>query len=421
MPKKKKKAVVPRLRFPEFRDAGPWEVKRLGEIATKRTERNKNGRVTRVLTNSAEKGVVDQRDYFKKDIAVQGNLNNYFVVYRGDFVYNPRISASAPVGPISRNNIGKGVMSPLYTVFYFDDPETDFFSYYFESSAWHSYVRSVGSTGARHDRMAISNEDFFGMPVPEPQKREQQKIADCLSSLDDLIRAEEARLEALKNHKKGLMHQLFPVEGETTPRLRFPEFRYAGPWEVKRLGEVGTIAKGKGISKSDIKPDGALPCIRYGELYTLYKEVIHEVISSTDVDPDGLFLSEENDVIIPSSGETKEDIATASCVIKKGVALGGDLNIFRSPLNGVFVAYYMRGNLKSKISRIAQGDSVVHLYPAQLEKLELAIPLTTEEQQKIANCLSSLDELIELQSQKVEALKKHKKGLMQQLFPQEVV
>jgi type I restriction enzyme S subunit len=189
---------------------------------------------------------------------------------------------------------------------------------------------------------------------------------------------------------------------------------------VKRLGDVGTISKGKGISKSDIKPDGTLPCIRYGEIYTLYGEVIREVASSTDGDTSDLVLSEENDVIIPASGETKEDIATASCVTIKGVALGGDLNIFRSALNGVFLAYYVRGNLKTEISKVAQGDSVVHLYPTQLEKLNLAVPPTHEEQQNIADCLTSLDDLIRAQGERIAALKAHKTGLMQQLFPQEV-
>ncbi|WP_419634575.1 restriction endonuclease subunit S, partial [Thiolapillus sp.] len=203
------------------------------------------------------------------------------------------------------------------------------------------------------------------------------------------------------------------------PRLRFPEFREAGAWEVRRLGEIGKISKGKGISKSDIKPNGALPCIRYGELYTHYGEVIRDVVSFTDANPGNLVLSEENDVIIPASGETKEDIATASCVSVKGVALGGDLNIFYSPMNGMFLAYYIRGNLKFEISKVAQGNSVVHLYTTQLEKLKLAVPPYPKEQQKIAHCLSSLDEVVGLQAKKVQALKQHKKGLMQQLFPAE--
>ena len=201
------------------------------------------------------------------------------------------------------------------------------------------------------------------------------------------------------------------------PELRFPEFRDAGPWEVKRLGELGTIVKGKGISKSDIQPDGTLPCIRYGELYTFYGEVIREVASSTDADPSALVLSEDNDVIIPASGETKEDIATASCVTKKGVALGSDLNIFRSRFNGAFLAYYVRGNLKAGISKVAQGDSVVHLYPTQLKKVQVAVPPTSDEQQKIAECLGSLDDLIRAEEGRLEALRAHKTGLMQRLFP----
>jgi type I restriction enzyme S subunit len=203
------------------------------------------------------------------------------------------------------------------------------------------------------------------------------------------------------------------------PRLRFPEFRDAGPWEVKRLGELGTIIKGKAISKSDIKPNGSLPCIRYGELYTHYREIIRTIVSFTEADPCDLVLSQQNDLIIPASGETKEDIATASCVMLDGVALGGDLNIFRSPIDGSFLAYYVRGNLKTQIAKVAQGDSVVHLYPSQLEKIELGVPHEPAEQQKIADCLSSLDELIELQAKQLEALQAHKKGLMQQLFPRE--
>ena len=202
--------TTPRLRFPEFREAGAWEVKELIKLAGRGTERNQKGKIKRVLTNSAEHGVLDQREYFDKDIAIQGNLENYFVVDQGDFVYNPRISSFAPVGPISRNDVGKGVMSPLYTVFSFRQSDTDFFAHYFNSSAWHSYMRKVGSTGARHDRMAISNSDFLAMPLSVPNPKEQQKIAHCLSSLDEVIGLESHKLDALKTHKKGLMQQLFP-------------------------------------------------------------------------------------------------------------------------------------------------------------------------------------------------------------------
>lgn len=204
----------------------------------------------------------------------------------------------------------------------------------------------------------------------------------------------------------------------TAPKLRFPEFRKGEMWHKSELGKEAFILKGKGISKSDVHPDGSQPCIRYGELYTHYSEIINSIISKTKVSSNELFLSRDNDVIIPSSGETKIDIATASCVLLNGVALGGDLNVIRSKLYGPFLSYYLNGPKRFEIAKVAQGDSVVHLYPYQLEALKIAFP-SYAEQKKIAECLITLNELIEGGRQNLAALKAHKKGLMQQLFPRE--
>lgn len=209
-----------------------------------------------------------------------------------------------------------------------------------------------------------------------------------------------------KQEKKGLV-----------PALRFPDFKNAGGWELKSLDNIATFLKGKGVSKADITEEG-IPCIRYGELYTHYSEVIQTVISYTNIPIKDVILSNINDVIIPSSGETAEDIATASCVLIDGVALGGDLNIIRTNISGVFLSYYLNYAKKKEISELAQGIAVVHLYISQLKNLKVCFP-KIEEQQKIADCLLSLDELIAAQNQKFEALKAHKKGLMQQLFPAE--
>ena len=202
------------------------------------------------------------------------------------------------------------------------------------------------------------------------------------------------------------------------PKLRFPEFMDAGEWADKKLDEIADLYKGKGISKADIDVQGKVPCIRYGELYTIYSEVIETVFSKTSNPPSDLFFSRKNDVIIPASGETKIDIAKASCVMHDNVALGGDLNVIRSSHNGVFLSYYLNGPKKVDIAKIAQGDTVVHLYPSQLQLLEIGLPIA-DEQKKIADCLSSIDELITAQTQKLVTLKTHKKGLMQQLFPAE--
>ncbi|WAT15645.1 restriction endonuclease subunit S [Xanthomonas fragariae] len=205
-------------------------------------------------------------------------------------------------------------------------------------------------------------------------------------------------------------------EEDTVPMLRFPSF--SGEWEKKRIGEVVEIYKGKGIAKGDVSSDGVHQCIRYGELYTVYEEVITNVLSRTSLPSSSLFFSEPYDVIIPSSGEKKEDIATAACVVPGGIALGGDLNVLRSRENGVFLSYYLNGPLRVNVARVAQGDSVVHLYPHQIEKLPVSIP-SRDEQHEISDCLSSLDAYIGAEIRKLDALKTHKQGLMDQLFPAE--
>lgn len=202
------------------------------------------------------------------------------------------------------------------------------------------------------------------------------------------------------------------------PKLRFPEFRKDVGWKEELLGDIASFSKGKGISKADISPSGTLPCIRYGELYTHYQETIDTIRSHTNIPSEDLVLSQANDVIIPASGETQIDIAKASCVLKSGVALGGDLNIIRSEIHGVFLSYYLNNAKRKDIAQLAQGISVVHLNAGQLAKLRINTP-EPKEQQKIADCLSSLDDLITAEIQKLEALKAHKKGLLQNLFPVE--
>ncbi|WP_185269160.1 restriction endonuclease subunit S [Elizabethkingia anophelis] len=199
--------------------------------------------------------------------------------------------------------------------------------------------------------------------------------------------------------------------------MRFPEF--TEEWETKKLGEIATFSKGKGISKSDIEEDGIIECIRYGELYTHYREVINEIKSKTNVNPSTLVLSEKNDVIIPASGETTIDIATASCVLKSGIALGGDLNIIKTNNNGIFLSYYLNSKKKMEIANLSQGISVVHLYSSQLASLSLSLPKLNE-QNRISSFLALLDERIQTQNKIIEQLETLIKGLSEKLFSQEI-
>jgi len=156
MNKKEKMELVPKLRFPEFNSIAEWKITTLNSLAAKITVKNKDCIITQILTNSAVDGVVDQSDYFEREIVTQSNSDKYFIVDEGDYVYNPRISTYAPVGPISKNKIGKGIMSPLYTVFRFNNPENEFYEHYFKTNLWNSYLKKVSNTGARHDRISIS-------------------------------------------------------------------------------------------------------------------------------------------------------------------------------------------------------------------------------------------------------------------------
>jgi type I restriction enzyme S subunit len=201
------------------------------------------------------------------------------------------------------------------------------------------------------------------------------------------------------------------------PKKRFSEFK--DPLQQSRLGDIAIFLKGKGISKNDIVINGINECIRYGELYTTYGELISKVSSKTNISKSVSILSEINDIIIPSSGESQLDIAKASCVLVSGVILGGDLNIIRMRANGVFFSYYLNSAKKIEIAKIAQGNSVVHLYSRQLSNLIVNYP-SPPEQQKIASFLSSVDEKINLLKKQLTLLEQYKKGVMQKIFSREI-
>ena len=194
------------------------------------------------------------------------------------------------------------------------------------------------------------------------------------------------------------------------PNLRFPEFQ--GEWEEERLADIADLYKGTGISKDQLSDDGE-PCILYGELYTKYKsETIREVISKTNIDNTKLVRSKANDVIIPCSGETAEDIATARCVLNGNILLGGDLNIIRlHGYDGTFISYQLNGKRKYDIAKVAQGVSVVHLYGEHLKGVKTINPCLTE-QKKIASLLTLLDERIATQNKIIEDLKKLKSAII---------
>lgn len=198
-----------RFKADDGSDFEHWDDITLGEISSKSLAKNKDESISEVLTNSATQGVIKQSDYFERDIVTTSNLKGYYVVEIGDFVYNPRISSQAPVGPIKLNKQCLGVMSPLYTVFTTNKGDINYLEYFFESSIWHDYVKSVSNSGARHDRMNIKNQDFFDMPILYPCLAEQTKIANFLTAIDQKIDNVAEQIDHAKTWKKGLLQQMF--------------------------------------------------------------------------------------------------------------------------------------------------------------------------------------------------------------------
>ena len=198
---------LPRVRFAGF--TGDWKKRKLGDISTKISDKNRNNEFHETLTNSAEYGIISQRDYFEKDISNEKNLNSYFIVRPNDFVYNPRISNFAPVGPIKRNLLGRtGVMSPLYYVFRITKGNHTFVEKYFETAYWHDFMVLNGDNGVRSDRFNIKDSIFIEMPIPFPSVEEQTLVGSFLHNLDDLIAVQQQKLNQLKQLKFAYMQKM---------------------------------------------------------------------------------------------------------------------------------------------------------------------------------------------------------------------
>ncbi len=264
-----------------------------------------------------------------------------------------------------------------------------------------SFLLSLTGTTIKNLGLEAINKTHIFIPVLE----EQHKIADFLSSVDEIIRVQEEEITVLEEQKKGIMQKLFncEVRFKADDGSEYPE------WEERKWGSIGQFFKSGNLSKSDLSEEGT-PCILYGELYTKYNEIADTIYSKTNVPCE--VVSEKGDVIIPKSGETPEDISTASCIPYDGVALGGDLIIFRSNcILGTYLSYLISNKKKWEIAKIAQGKSIVHINEKSLAKFPCIA-----EQQKIVDCLSAYNEAIQVKKDKLEVWKEIKKGLLQQMF-----
>ncbi len=211
--KELKKLLMQKIFDQEWRFRGftdPWEQRKLGDVSSKVTEKNKSKKYTETLTNSAEYGIINQYAFFDKSISNSNSIASYYVVKRDNFVYNPRISTAAPVGPINRNRLNIiGIMSPLYYVFEATNIDKSYLEYYFKTTKWHNFMKIEGNTGARSDRLAIKDKVLVKMPIPYPKVKEQKQIGELFESIDTTIALHQQKVDQLKELKKYLMQNLF--------------------------------------------------------------------------------------------------------------------------------------------------------------------------------------------------------------------
>lgn len=406
-----KDKLTPELRFPEFKNEGDWGEKVFEEVfdrlTTKNDEDNQN-----VLTISAQLGLVSQLEFFNKKVSA-ANVSGYYLLHKGDFAYNKSYSKGYPMGAIKPlKYYDKGVVSTLYICFRAKDGYNgSFFEQYFNAGLLNSEIGNIAQEGGRaHGLLNVSVKEFFkdlNLLVPKPQ--EQQKIASCLSSLDELISAHNDKLDALKDHKKGLMQNLFPKEGETVPKLRFSEFEGDDEWVEKTIGQVfESFSGGTPKSTEEKYYGGSIPFIRSAEIA---KDSTELFLTKEGFKDSSAKLVKKGDVLVALYGANSGDVA----ISKIDGAINQAILCLRSAFSNSFTHQYLSYKKEWIVSRYIQGGQG-NLSGEIIKSVELLFP-EKQEQQKIASCLSAVDELITAQADKIEQLQQHKKGMMQGLFP----
>jgi len=390
--KDEKQALVPRLRFPEFRDAEEWVPKKLGdkdisEFVKKRLSLSELSLDTYVSTENI------LPDFGGIAVASKLPSSGSFTAYKkGDILI-------ANIRPYLKKawvaNRSGGASNDVVVIRPKDRSNNVLLPFLLKNEVFINYVMR-GAKGVKMPRGDVALMKEY--PLALPGSDEQQRIADCLSSLDALIAAQADKLDALKDHKKGLMQQLFPREGETVPRLRFPEFRKAVEWEEATLGGICEMQAGKFVRASNIKneyEDGLFPCYGGNGLRGYTKSYTHTgeysligrqgaLCGNVTLISDQFHATEHAVVVTPNDG-----------------------------VNTLWL-YYVLNYLN--LNRFATGQAQPGLSVDNLRNIELRFAPDEDEQQKIGDSLSSLDDLITAQSENIEALKTYKKGLMQQLF-----
>lgn len=398
-----------RLRFKD-NNGQPFEAPdelTIHDLFDKVKTTNKDGSNKNVITNSAEHGLIPQREFFDKDIAVEGNTNKYTIIHDGDFVYNPRKSSTAPYGPFNcYTRPEPGIVSPLYSCLTPKNKDyTPYLLYYFASPAWYSYIYHNGNQGgARHDRVGMTDDLLQGIPVLLPCQDEQDKITAFLSMYDKRIEVQATKVEALEIRRKGLLQQIFSQEirFKADDGSEFPE------WD-------SVIIEDAFDSISDKKhPEKTVLTIIQGQ-GTIPRAESDRNISFNTASLPTYKLVKPNDFIMHlRSFEGGLEIATMEGIVSPAYT------ILRNKIELVpeFYRYYFRSSsfIVEKLTGITEGiRDGRSINMDDFWMLEIPYP-SISEQKKIGEFMDLVNKQIQIEKDKLEAIKLVKKGLLQQMF-----
>ncbi|MCH3920534.1 MAG: restriction endonuclease subunit S [Sphaerochaeta sp.] len=410
------KTNTPQIRFKGFTEA--WEQRKLLQISDKVTEKNSSREYSETFTNSAEFGIISQREFFDKDISNEENIDGYYIVKNDDFVYNPRISTFAPVGPIKRNKLGRdGVMSPLYYVFRTHDIDPTYLEHFFTTTGWHKFMKLNGDSGARSDRFSIKDSVFREMPLPYPSIDEQKKIGEFFDVITNLITLHQRKCEMLQKTKKALLEKMFPQNGSAFPEVRFKGFTET--WEQRKLGDVvdRVIRKNTNLQSS-------LP-LTISAQYGLVDQITYFNNRVASQNVSGYYLIKQGEFAYNKSSSEGFPFGAVKRLDRYEMGVLSTLYIvFALKPNAVnsqfLVSYYDTNNWHKQVSmRAAEGarnHGLLNISTEDFFDTELMIPQDKDEQERIGQMLLNLDTLITLHQRELEKLQKLKSACLQKMF-----
>jgi len=409
-----KNKLLPRLRFPEFKDAGEWEVRKLGEVLFEpKKEPVENPEERELLVVKLHcKGIENTGKY--PTVTEKGRP--YYIRNKGEILIGRQNFHNGGIGIVEKHNDGK-ICSNAISSYNVIKDELLFVYYFIARPEYYTRVTHlISGTGQKE----ISREIFSNLNIFIPSNPEQQKIASCLSSLDEVIAGEQQKLELLKQHKKGLLQNLFPQEGETVPKLRFPEFIDAGEWEKDTLINIASFRRGSfpqpyGLPEWYDNENG-LPFIQVFDVDENFKLKLNTKNRISELAAKQSVFIPKGTLIITIQGSIgRVAITQYDAYIDRTLLL---FEKFYREIDLTFFAYTIFLLFEIEKQK-APGGIIKTITKEVLSNFIVPIP-SLPEQQKIASCLSSLDDLINAQRQKIELLKQHKKGLLQNLFPQAI-